>query len=162
MKPTKLLSIAEASARSGLPPDTLRYYDRLGLLPHLRRTSGRRRFSEDDLAALSLVVCLRDTGMPLASIRDFMRASGPGTPDARLAILRKHRAEVSARLDEYRRADRHDAVVVGVEYRRAERRVDFKIWYYEEAKRLGGIARLPPLSALLKQYRKETGKSTNW
>ncbi|MBQ3809598.1 MAG: MerR family transcriptional regulator [Kiritimatiellae bacterium] len=147
MKPTKLLSIAEASARSGLPPDTLRYYDRLGLLPHLRRTSGRRRFSEDDLAALSLVVCLRDTGMPLASIRDFMRASGPGTPDARLAILRKHRAEVSARLDEYRRA---------------ERRVDFKIWYYEEAKRLGGIARLPPLSALLKQYRKETGKSTNW
>ena len=147
MKPTKLLSIAEASARSGLPPDTLRYYDRLGILPHLRRTSGRRRFSEDDLAALSLVVCLRDTGMPLASIRDFMRASGPGTPDARLAILRKHRAEVSARLDEYRRA---------------ERRVDFKIWYYEEAKRLGGIARLPPLSALLKQYRKETGKSTNW
>ena len=85
--------------------------------------------------------------MPLASIRDFMRASGPGTPDARLAILRKHRAEVSARLDEYRRA---------------ERRVDFKIWYYEEAKRLGGIDRLPPLSALLKQYRKETGKSTNW
>ena len=147
MKPTKLLSIAEASARSGLPPDTLRYYDRLGLLPHLRRTSGRRRFSEDDLAALSLVVCLRDTGMPLASIRDFMRASGPGTPDVRLAILRKHRAEVSARLDEYRRA---------------ERRVDFKIWYYEEAKRLGGIDRLPPLSDLLKQYRKETGKSTNW
>ena len=147
MKPTKLLSIAEASARSGLPPDTLRYYDRLGILPHLRRTSGRRRFSEDDIAALSLVVCLRDTGMPLASIRDFMRASGPGTPDARLAILRKHRAEVSARLDEYRRA---------------ERRVDFKIWYYEEAKRLGGIDRLPPLSDLLKQYRKETGKSTNW
>ena len=147
MKPTKLLSIAEASARSGLPPDTLRYYDRLGILPHLRRTRGRRRFSEDDIAALSLVVCLRDTGMPLASIRDFMRASGPGTPDARLAILRKHRAEVSARLDEYRRA---------------ERRVDFKIWYYEEAKRLGGIDRLPPLSDLLKQYRKETGKSTNW
>ena len=147
MKPTKLLSVAEASARSGLPPDTLRYYDRLGILPHLRRTSGRRRFSEDDIAALSLVVCLRDTGMPLASIRDFMRASGPGTPDARLAILRKHRAEVSARLDEYRRA---------------ERRVDFKIWYYEEAKRLGGIDRLPPLSDLLKQYRKETGKSTNW
>ena len=147
MKPTKLLSIAEASARTGLPPDTLRYYDRLGILPHLRRTSGRRRFSEDDLAALSLVVCLRDTGMPLKSIRDFMRASGPGTPDARLAILRKHRAEVSARLDEYRRA---------------ERRVDFKIWYYEEAKRLGGIDRLPPHSDLLKQYRKETGKSTNW
>ena len=147
MKRTNNLSISEASARSGLPPDTLRYYDRLGILPHLRRTSGRRRFSEDDIAALSLVVCLRDTGMPLASIRDFMRASGPGTPDARLAILRKHRAEVSARLDEYRRA---------------ERRVDFKIWYYEEAKRLGGIDRLPPLSDLLKQYRKETGKSTNW
>ena len=147
MNTTGHLSISEASARSGLSPDTLRYYDRLGILPRLRRTGGRRRFSEDDLAALALVVCLRDTGMPLASIRDFMQASGPGTPDTRLAILRRHRAEVATRLDEYRRA---------------ERRVDFKIWYYEEAKRRGGIDRLPPPPDLIKQYRKETGKSTNW
>ena len=141
------VSIAEASRASGVGEHALRYYDRLGLLPGLRRTSGRRQFSDQDLAALSLVVCLRDTGMPLKTIREFMAATGPGTPDVRLAILRKHRADVAARLDEYRRA---------------ERRVDFKIWYYEEAKRRGGIGKLPPMSDLLSQYRRETGKPTNW
>ena len=147
MKRTKHLSISEASARSGLPPDTLRYYDRLGILPNLRRTGGRRRFSEDDLAALSLVVCLRDTGMPLASIRDFMQASGPRTADARLAILRGHLASVERHLETYRKA---------------RNRLEFKIWFYEEAKRLGGVERLPPLDDLLRRYRRETRKTTDW
>ena len=141
------LSIAEASVRSGLSPDTLRYYDKLGILPHLRRNGGRRAFSEQDMAALSLISCLRDTGMPLASIRDFMQASGARTPDTRLAILRRHLSEVDAKL---------------ATYCKAKLRVEFKIWFYEEAKRLGGVAKLPPLDELLKQYRKETRKSTHW
>lgn len=143
----ELLSIAEASARSGLSPDTLRYYDKLGILPNLRRNGGRRSFSEQDMAALSLISCLRDTGMPLKSIRAFMQASGPRTPDTRLAILRRHLAEVDEKLETYRKT---------------RLRVEFKIWFYEEAKRLGGVAKLPPLDELLKQYRKETGKSTHW
>ncbi|MBR0056188.1 MAG: MerR family transcriptional regulator [Kiritimatiellae bacterium] len=141
------LSIAEASARSGLSPDTLRYYDKFGILPNLRRNGGRRSFSGQDMAALSLISCLRDTGMPLKSIRDFMRAAGPRTADARLAILRRHLAEVDGKLETYRKA---------------RLRVEFKIWFYEEAKRLGGVAKLPPLDELLKRYRKETGKSTDW
>ena len=143
----QLVSIAAASKATGIGEHALRYYDRLGLLPGLRRASGRRQFSGQDLAALSLVVCLRDTGMPLKTIREFMAASGPGTPDVRLAILRKHRDDVSARIEEYRKA---------------ARRVDFKIWYYEEAKRLGGVAKLPPMPELLSRYRRETGKPTNW
>ena len=141
------VSIAEASRASGVGEHALRYYDRLGLLPGLRRASGRRQFTGQDLAALSLVVCLRDTGMPLKTIREFMSASGPGTPDVRLAILRRHRDDVAARIEEYRRA---------------ARRVDFIIGYYEEAKRRGGVAKLPPLDELLEQYRRETKKSTNW
>jgi DNA-binding transcriptional MerR regulator len=147
MKSERFLSIAEASERSGLSPDTLRYYDRLGILPGLSRRSGRRAFSGRDLAILSLAACLRDTGMPLKSIRDFMQASGADLADTRLAILRNHLAAVEAQL---------------ATYRKARLRVEFKIWYYEEAKRLGGLEKLPPLPDLLRQYRKETGKSTNW
>ena len=141
------ISIAEASARSGLSPDTLRYYDRLGLLPWLKRSRGRRAFSERDLSALSLISCLRDTGMPLAAIRDFMQVSGARTADTRLAILHSHLEALDSKLDTYRKA---------------HRRVEFKIWYYEEAKRLGGVERLPPLPELIEQYRRETGKSTDW
>ena len=140
-------TIAEASVRTGLGEHTLRYYDKLGILPGLRRRSGRRAFTERDLAALSLAACLRDTGMPLKSIRDFMQASGEGMTDERLAILRGHLAAVEAKLETYRKA---------------RLRVEFKIWYYEEAKRLGGIEKLPPLPDLIRQYRKETRKSTNW
>ena len=147
MTPPQHLSIAQASERSGLSPDTLRYYDKLGILPNLRRTGGRRRFSEGDLAALSLVSCLRDTGMPLKSIRDFMQAAGPRTADTRLSILRGHLATAEAQLETFRKA---------------RLRVEFKIWFYEEAKRRGGIDRLPPLDDLLARYRKETGKSTDW
>lgn len=85
--------------------------------------------------------------MPLKSIRDFMQASGEGMADERLAILRGHLAAVEAKLETYRKA---------------RLRVEFKIWYYEEAKRRGGIEKLPSLPDLLRQYRKETRKSTNW
>lgn len=57
--------IAESDARSGGSPDTLRYCDGIWLLPRRRRKS------------VSLDVGFRDIGMPLASIRDFMRAVGP-------------------------------------------------------------------------------------
>jgi DNA-binding transcriptional MerR regulator len=142
-----LFSIGEASERTGLGEHTLRYYDKLGLLPGLGRRSGRRAFSENDLAALSLVACLRDTGMPLTSIRDFMQAAGPRTADTRLAILRAHRDAVEAQAETYRKA---------------RLRIDFKIWYYEEAKRLGGVAKLPPLDILLARYRRKSGRSTDW
>lgn len=142
-----LLAIGEASERTGLGEHTLRYYDKLGLLPGLGRRSGRRAFSEDDLAALALIACLRDTGLPLKSIRDFMQASGPRTADTRLAILRAHRDAVDAQAETYRKA---------------RLRIDFKIWYYEEAKRLGGVAKLPSLDVLLARYRKQTGRSTEW
>ena len=147
MKTERFLSIAEAADWSGLSPDTLRYYDRIGLLPGLSRNSGRRAFSRQDLAVLSLASCLRDTGMPLKSIRDFMQASGADLADTRLAILRNHLASVEAQLETFRKA---------------RLRVEFKIWYYEEAKRLGGLDKLPPLPDLLKRYREETRKSTNW
>ena len=69
MQEQQYIAIAEASARSGLSQDTLRYYDRLGLLHTLKRNGGRRMFSELDMHRLHVISRLRDTGMPLAEIR---------------------------------------------------------------------------------------------
>lgn len=60
---------SEAARRSGFSLDTLRYYERIGLLNEVGRTSGGRRvFTDDDLDWLMLFRCLRDTGMPIAEM----------------------------------------------------------------------------------------------
>jgi DNA-binding transcriptional MerR regulator len=98
------LSIAEAAARTGLSPDTLRYYERDGLM--LRRvdrsTTGHRRYTEADLHWIGLINCLRGTGMPIREVRryaDLVRA-GDGNELERLDLLRAHRLNVLAQLAE--------------------------------------------------------------
>ena len=67
------LTIAEAAERSGLTPDTLRYYERDGLM--LRRVdrsaTGHRRYTESDLRWIDLLNCLRGTGMPIREVRQY-------------------------------------------------------------------------------------------
>ncbi|GAA2717572.1 MerR family transcriptional regulator [Micromonospora olivasterospora] len=60
---------SEAARRSGFSLDTLRYYEKIGLLSDVARTSGGRRvFTDEDLSWLGLFRCLRDTGMPIAEM----------------------------------------------------------------------------------------------
>ncbi len=64
-------SIGEAAEKCGLSQHTLRWYERIGLLPPIERGGdGRRRFSDKDLEWLSLLTKLRATGMP---VRDMQR-----------------------------------------------------------------------------------------
>ena len=98
------LSIAEAAEQTGLSPDTLRYYERDGLM--LRRvdrsTTGHRRYTEADLHWIGLINCLRGTGMPIREVRryaDLVRA-GDGNETERLDLLRAHRLSVLAQLAE--------------------------------------------------------------
>lgn len=99
-------SIAEAAARTGLTTDTLRYYERDGLLvrPVMRSSSGHRRYTEADLDWIILITRLRATGMPIRDVRaytDLVR-DGDGNEEERLDLLRAHRAQVLAQLDEVR------------------------------------------------------------
>jgi DNA-binding transcriptional MerR regulator len=115
------LTIAEAAERTGLTPDTLRYYEKDGLLvrPVVRVSSGHRRYSEDDVGWIVLVTRLRSTGMRIRDVRryaDLVRA-GDGTEQARLELLRAHRETVLARLAE---VQDHLAAV------------DYKIGLYED------------------------------
>jgi DNA-binding transcriptional MerR regulator len=96
------VSIGEAARQSGLTVDTLRYYDREGLLGDLPRDAGGRRlFGTDTLGLLNVLVALRRTGMPIEAVREFSRHARSGndaTRAARLALLRSHGERVRADL----------------------------------------------------------------
>ena len=101
---TQGLSIAEAADLTGLSADTLRYYERDGLMlrPVPRSGSGHRQYAERDVAWIRLITKLRSTGMPIRDVRryaDLVRA-GDGNEAERLELLRAHRRTVLARLAE--------------------------------------------------------------
>jgi DNA-binding transcriptional MerR regulator len=96
-------SIAQAAAHSGLSIDTLRYYERIGLVePPARDSAGRRSYSEDDLAWLVFLTRLRTTGMPIRLMREYaqLRHRGVGTSGRRRQILVEHRSDVRERIAE--------------------------------------------------------------
>jgi DNA-binding transcriptional MerR regulator len=93
---------AEAAERSGFSIDTLRYYEREGILPPVARNSGgRRRYSDDDLAMLDFLRCLRDTGMPIERLRRYGElARSDRTMPERLALIEEHAKVVDSRIAE--------------------------------------------------------------
>jgi DNA-binding transcriptional MerR regulator len=87
----------QAAALSGFSLDTLRYYERIGLLPRIGRTpTGRRVFSDTDLKWLGLLRCLRDTGMPVAEMLQFVNLmnGGAATVTDRAEVLTAHHQRV--------------------------------------------------------------------
>lgn len=97
-----ILTITEAVERTGLSAHTLRYYERVGAIdPPGRSPSGHRRYRPEDVGWLALVKCLRDTGMPISSMRrfaDLIRA-GDDTARERKELLAEHRAYVVSRIE---------------------------------------------------------------
>lgn len=95
-------SIAEAADRLGISTDTLRYYERDGLMLVApgRASSGHRRYTDDDLGWITLVTRLRGTGMPIRTIRAYadLCRQGDGNELARLDLLYAHRERVLAEL----------------------------------------------------------------
>ncbi len=98
------LSIAEAAARTGLTPHTLRYYERDGLMLRAvdRSASGHRRYTDRDLTWIELLTRLRSTGMPIRDVRRYAELvrAGDGNEAERLDLLRAHRERVLAQLAE--------------------------------------------------------------
>lgn len=93
-------SISEAAEKTGLSAHTLRWYERIGLLAPIQRSSdGRRRFSQPDLDWLNLITKLRDTGMPVKDMQRYAELvrSGAGETE-RLSLLERHRVEVARAL----------------------------------------------------------------
>ncbi|WNV90690.1 MerR family transcriptional regulator [Umezawaea sp. Da 62-37] len=96
-------SIAQAAEHSGLSIDTLRYYERIGLVdPPARDSGGRRTYSDADLDWLVFLTRLRTTGMPIKMMREYAQLQHVGnvTRGARQQILLDHRASVRERIAE--------------------------------------------------------------
>jgi len=105
------LSIGEAATAAGTTPDTIRYYDREGLLDALDRdAAGNRRFTADDVGWLRVLRCLRDTGMTIADLRAFCSVDATVRPRERLVVLQAHRQRV---LDRIRQTQDEVAVIDG-------------------------------------------------
>ena len=91
------LTITQVAAHLGLDPDTLRYYERHGVVPAPPRDhAGHRSYQPGDVHLLEVLMHLKDTGMPLAQIAQFTAwvAQDPDGVPERLALLQEHRTHV--------------------------------------------------------------------
>ena len=116
-----MYTIGQVSERFDLPVSTLRYYDKEGLFPNLTRTSGARRFGEQELEALRVIECLKRSGLEIREIRKFMEwcAQGSDTYPQRHALF-------------VRQAERVEAEIASLQ--KSLDMIRFKCWFYEQAK----------------------------
>jgi DNA-binding transcriptional MerR regulator len=87
--------------KTGFSLDTLRYYERIGLLDDIARNSGGQRvFTEDDVAWLRILRCLRDTGMPIQRMVRYaeLARGGDETVAERLELLREHDRDIDEKI----------------------------------------------------------------
>jgi DNA-binding transcriptional MerR regulator len=97
------MKIMEVSEQSGISSDTLRYYERVGLIPPISRNgSGIRDYSEVDLKRVEFVKCMRSAGLPIEVLLGYFKLSEQGdqTIEARKAILKEQRELLAARIAE--------------------------------------------------------------
>lgn len=95
------MTIAEVSKRYGLTADTLRYYERIGLLPPVPRTSGGiRDYGEESCRWIELMKCMRKAGVQVEALIEYVSLfqQGETTSDARKAILIEQRNQLIDRM----------------------------------------------------------------
>jgi len=97
------VGIAEVADITGLSRDTLRWYEREGLIPVIDRTrNGYRRYDGQAIRMIQMLVRLRRTGMPVDQMREYITlvAEGESSHRRRLALLRRHRDAVQQQLNQ--------------------------------------------------------------
>ena len=124
-----MYTIGQVSERFDLPVSTLRYYDKEGLFPNLTRTSGARRFGEQELEALRVIESLKRSGLEIREIRQFMEwcAQGSDTYPQRHALF-------------VRQAERVEAEIASLQ--KSLDMIRFKCWFYEQLMRDGDETRV--------------------
>lgn len=92
------LTIQEVAKHAGLSAHTLRYYEKIGLIAPISRSTSRQRiYAQADLAWVEFLVRLRATHMPIRRMQEFakLRAQGETTIVQRQALLELHLAELT-------------------------------------------------------------------
>ena len=126
-------TIKDMSELTGLPASTLRYYDKQGLLPNLKRDGNNIRiFTEEDYGQLRIIECLKRSGLSIKDIKDFIDMAGKdGALAGRLEIFRKRREILRHELEDLK------GILDVIEY---------KCWYYERACEAGNESAVKSLS----------------
>ncbi len=95
------MTIAQVSQKYGVSADTLRYYERIGLLPPVGRTkSGIRDYTEEDCNWVNFIKCMRSAGLPVETLIEYVGLFGQGdeTIPARKELLMEQRRQLAARI----------------------------------------------------------------
>lgn len=124
-----MYTIGQVSEMFGLPISTLRYYDKEGLFPEIKRKANIRIFDESELEALRLIECLKASGLAIKDIKQFMdwTKEGPSSYKKRKELFESRKK------------------VVEEEMKNLKKTLDmleFKCWYYEMAIKDGNEDRL--------------------
>lgn len=119
------MTIKEVCEKFDITPDTLRYYERVGVIPEVNRTPGGiRDYKEEDIAWVENAVCMRSAGVPVEMLIEYVKLyqQGDETLEARKNLLMEAKNEVQKQLDKYQAT---------------MDRLNFKISRYEEAVKTG-------------------------
>ena len=85
------MTISDVSKKYGISQDTLRYYEKIGVIPPVNRNeSGLRDYTEEDCGWVELAACMRSAGLPLDALTDYVRLSREGDttiPERRQLLL---------------------------------------------------------------------------
>lgn len=97
------MKIAEVSERYNISPDTLRYYERIGLIPPVSRNgSGIRDYSGTDIQRVEFIKCMRGAGLPIETLIEYigLLQQGDKTIEARKELLKEQRELLLGRMKE--------------------------------------------------------------
>ena len=122
------MTIKEVSQKYNISQDTLRYYERVGMIPKVTRTaSGIRDYQESDLSWVELVICMRSAGLPVEALIEYVELyqQGDQTFSARLELLQEQRRN----LEEQQK-----------QLQPAISKLDYKISRYEVAVKTGKLS----------------------
>ena len=122
-----MYTIGEMAKKLGIAPSTLRYYDKEGIMPFVKRTDGGiRMFGDEDYEWLQIISCVKKAGMSLKDIKEFiyMTMKGDETIEDRLNLFLKQRELIEKQIKELQET---------------LETVKFKCWYYETAKKAGSV-----------------------
>ena len=121
------MTIKEVSAKYQITQDTLRYYERVGMIPPVGRTAGGiRDYKEKDCGWIELALCMRTAGLPVEAMIEYVRLTqeGNGTIQARLELLQEQRERLQ---------EQQAKIAQTLE------RLNYKIGRYEEAVKTGKL-----------------------
>ncbi|MGG6310819.1 MerR family transcriptional regulator [Paenibacillus macerans] len=96
-------TIKQTAEQSGISEDTIRYYEKISLLPRAeRKDNGHRVYRPEDIETLKLIGCLKKTGMPLEEMRPFLRVSADADPadyPELVDFMKRHRENIIRQID---------------------------------------------------------------